>query len=223
MVADDFTCEWLQNFASAKRPGKNYIKYSGRRKYSGPEDSTEHEIKWKQKKEEKWQIRCEEKIESGRQQRRGYTLHDTIRSTSAFFAIVMTTVCLCLCGAARQWHSFPRQEPPNVFVFAYINSNVIFFRIPRFDRRERHRDLVFNFKFQHNFNVYTLHLSFRPFGDIFSCFFRCCWTFKKKNKSPNHLQCWRFPAPPDISDRSGRNRWVKLHSEISFDWWNYKP
>lgn len=72
--------------------------------------------------------------------------------------------------------------------FAFIFDDFFLRHSPE---RGRQKDSVFNFKFQHNFNVYTLHLSFRPFGDIslFFCVLLSCpgwsWNENKKRKRRN--------------------------------------
>lgn len=133
---------------------------------------------------------------------------------------------------ARKHIASPRTADCVCFRFIFILFPTLFLpslSLPRSRpfhfTRGRHKDSVFNFKFQHNFNVYTLHLSFRPFGDISSvCFFVDSVGHEKKGKN-NLIICQAGVLKHRmVSDRNGRSCRVKLHcgTEISFVWRNYK-
>lgn len=95
--------------------------------------------------------------------------------------------------------SFPTKIPPS-FGRCVVDTVVGMEGRLLLDWGER----VFNIKFQHNFNVYTLHFEFSTFRSIYLsggthgawCVFVCpalaIFDRKKKrrkSKSPNHLQC----------------------------------
>lgn len=141
------------------------------------------------------------------------------RGPSAFCPWVMTTrslfcvyVCMrlsrsidthslasttdCVCFFALFLYYFQR-----FFLVSHLCVVLFFFFYARNEGRPK--DMVFNFKFQHNFNVYTLHLSFRPFCVRFASgpsFFG--HKNAKKKISPNHLRYWYVASP---------SRRVKLH------------
>lgn len=151
--------------------------------------------------------------------------HDTIR-TSALCLWAMTTVYFC--AVVPSSVDILNSVVQTDFIFIISNDfSFVFFRAQ--PQRGRQKDLVFNFKFQHNFNVYTLHLNFRPFGDIYlrtrSVLFFCpVMVIRWKEGKYLLITCNAADLKHRAAlDCSGSRRRVKFHcrTKISFIRWNY--